>query len=758
MSKRYEIEREGQIEFFRTFRINAEQVLIDNTDGVCNGNILEFKLNINDINKVLFQAIKYLSKLRIKGKSVPSNILLISLNDEICYVFSSQDYFDEIHKAYFGSASKDNEAFVSKGEPKIINYSSSNEQGAVDLLKLLKTKEYIPIAIDDNCIVGWAERYYRENPKASKGDFLGDSTGKVKVIGEIRQPNVFNGLILPYEGETNEKFKYLMDRLNDNLKKKDLGAFYTPILYCEKGVELLRKAIDRVPKGNDYIILDRCAGTGNLESVLSDTELSHCILSTYEYYEYKVLCERLGDKVRFIIPPIEYDDTYDKGFVKNANALSEEYVKNTLIKKYLDNDKCTIILLENPPYAETTSIEHQKRKKSKSSTSWKNNFVVQEMKKEVKGSVSNDLANAFIWSAFKYYLRQSTDSYIVFSPVKYWKVQHLINKKFIAGFAVNRKHFHTNINACVMLSLWSNEDDVKSKSIKLEAFDIQDNKLKYDGELSIDRIYTTYSQKYYDKRKSLTDTLGGILLGLNGLEASDSVKKRLKPISGDSIIGYLVADSSGFDNPDNVSSLLVAGRYNGNGFFLRKDNYLEKLPMFASSRYIRYNPTWTERARIMKSGDGSERYLKDVRSGKLNQQLLQVLLFCVLEMQNHMRTFTGSDGRFYRNELCLDTTNASTIASEDLKALNLNKNEKELFELWNKILDEAKKTKNYNSRLTYGVYHIKEELNTFHKNELNETVYDYPMLNGNLATLRALIKSYYLEEIVPFLFEYEFLK
>lgn len=198
---------------------------MDNTDGVYNGNLLEFKLNINNINKVLFQSIKYLSKLRIKGKSVPANILLISLNEELCYVFNSQDYFDEIHKVYLGSASRDNDDFVAKTSPKIIDYSSSNILRVAELLDKLKLTDYMPIKIDDNCIVGWAERYYHENPTASKGDFLGDSEGKVKIIGEIRQPKVFKGLILPYTGKTNEKFKYLMDKLNDNLKKERLRSF-----------------------------------------------------------------------------------------------------------------------------------------------------------------------------------------------------------------------------------------------------------------------------------------------------------------------------------------------------------------------------------------------------------------------------------------------------------------------------------------------------------------------------------------------------
>lgn len=243
-----------------------------------------------------------------------------------------------------------------------------------------------------------------------------------------------------------------MDKLNDRLHKKNLGAFYTPELYVKKAIELLRVAIANVPSGNDYIILDRCAGTGNLEKLLTNEELSHCVLSTIEYYEYKVLIELLGDKVRHIIPPTEKEDTFNMGLVKGADALSKDYIENDVIKQYIDNPKCTIILFENPPYSETTSIEHQKLKKGKENSVWKNSYVIKEMKKEVKGTVLNELSNAFIWSAFKYYLRQPTDSYIVFSPIKYWKSQHLINKKFINGFGFNRKHFHTNIEVLYLLA------------------------------------------------------------------------------------------------------------------------------------------------------------------------------------------------------------------------------------------------------------------------------------------------------------------
>lgn len=763
MIKKFSVELEGQIEFYEQYlkvvnpSLSYDDIFRNNTDGILNGNLLEFKLNITDLNACLFQTIKYLSAMRIKGEPLPANILLISLNTATTYVYKSADYLMEIEKVYVGGASRKNVGFFAKDYVLKFEYGE-NQSDEFSLIQLLKENNYTKIHIDENCIVGWAEKYYRENPQARKSDFIGDTTGKVKIIGEIREPNKFKNYIYPYAGKDNIRFQYLMDKLNDTIQKKNLGAFYTPEPYVDKSIELVRKAIARVPKGNDYIILDRCAGTGNLEKRLTDEELSHCIVSTLEYYEYKVLLELLGSKVRYIIPPIEKEDTFNMGLVRGADALSEEYINNPVIKQYIDNPKCTIILFENPPYAETTSAEHQKAEASKSASSWKKSFIVEEMRKEVKGSVLNDLGNAFIWSAFKYYLRQPTDSYIVYSPVKYWKAQHLINKKFVEGFAFNRKHFHTKIEACIMCALWYNEG-INLSHIEINAYDIDNNdSLINYGILSVDRIYSLYSQIYYDKRIFDNDIREGVLIGLDGLEKYDG-KVRNKPLYNKNVVGYLIANTSGFDNPDLNSGFLIGGRYDGNGFYVRKDNYLEKLPMFCASRYITYNREWTERARIMKSADGADRYFKDVKNGTLSQFLLKCLVFTCFEMQNHMRTFTGSDNRFYRNELCLDTTNGETIASKDLKNLKIGEKEKELFDMWEALLKWAKKTKNYNPNYTYGVYQVFAELNTFSRDEeTGENKPDYPELNGVLKSLKQKIKEYYNSEIVPTLFNYEFLK
>ncbi len=248
---KYTLERDGQIDFYNVFlrRVNSaltlDEILADSNDGVLNGNLLEFKLHVTDLNTVLFQCIKYLSALRIKGKRVPANILIVDLNAATVWQYHSETYLEYIEKPYSGGASKDNSGFVGGSPVRTLHYDDQLDTEA--LIQILKENNFTKIHIDENCVVGWAISFYKRVPNSRKEDFIGDDSGKHKTIGEIRHPVHFKDYIYPYNGETNVKFNYLMDALNDFLQKKNLGAFYTPDLYAEKSVELVRQAIKRVP-------------------------------------------------------------------------------------------------------------------------------------------------------------------------------------------------------------------------------------------------------------------------------------------------------------------------------------------------------------------------------------------------------------------------------------------------------------------------------------------------------------------------------
>lgn len=141
----YKTEREGQMEFFDNYGIpyaDDASVLVDNTDGVYNGIIIEFKLSISNLNKVLFQAIKYLSKMRVKGESVPATILLVDLNATTVYTYKSENYREAIQKIYTGAASKNNEGFIAGPYNQQLDYSNMIESAEVK--KLLKGKKDLP--------------------------------------------------------------------------------------------------------------------------------------------------------------------------------------------------------------------------------------------------------------------------------------------------------------------------------------------------------------------------------------------------------------------------------------------------------------------------------------------------------------------------------------------------------------------------------------------------------------------------------------
>lgn len=604
------------------------------------------------------------------------------------------------------------------------------------------------------------------------------------------------------------------------MHRKELGAFYTPPAYCKKALELVRKAIKQIPKGNDYILVDRCAGTGNLEEPLTDknvedislgelpkylsdefiknyikekslfiptileetnlkdttqitlgdlerfptktkikdylfdNELSHCIVTTYELKEWLVLNERIGDKVKTIIPPKGINQM--NPLVDGGDALAVEVFED--IKPYIEDKKCNVILFENPPYSDIGAVQNNPAT-SKNKTSWKSSLVCEKMreyvkdKSEISNRAINDLANLFIWSGFEYYLTLPEDSYIVFSPPKYFKSQHLIEKKFEEGFIFNRYYFHAKSPSAISCVWWKNISDKKEK-YSLEIFDIdnpnpwlKNAELKSLGQIEINKVYRNLSYFYerYNVNQYPNDTKG-ITLAWNGEEIINK-KYKLNPIYNDNLIGYLIAQDFGFEHPRLSTNLVRCLVYAEHGFYLREDNFLEKLPLFCAGKY-ESGKRWWESGTIFKSSDGGNKFEKD------KNFLKSCFIYTCLSYFNKCLSFDGSDGRRYQNKLCFDE---GSFGNKILKKYKLDKDEKELIHIFKEVLKEAKKTKKYNKDYLYGVYQISKELNTSHKKEDN-IIYDYPELNTKLIELKFKLTRYYEKTIREKLFKYELLK
>ncbi len=804
-------EREGQNSFFNKFGITDTE-LSNNTDGTYNGNLFEFKPNINNINVALFQALKYLNHMRIKGISIPANILLVSLNQETAYLFNSQDFASDYINCppFIGPASKGNNEFSTTIKPEVIKYDKP--AGIQRVTELLQTNNFTKVTIDIYDVVGWSNRFYAENPRATK----------IKLFEELRKPVFFKKLIYPWKGKEND-FKYIMDLLNDQMHRKELGAFYTPPAYCKKATELIRKAIAQIPKDHDYIILDRCAGTGNLLEFLTDkpvneitvnelrkylsdefvnkylkdkanvlplikfddlnqvtveklekyntkinirdyifdNELSHTVVNTYELKEWIVLNERFGNKVKMIIPPpsevsgkeslVNGGDALSEQFIlaKTKIKIGKEYINSiTELNNFIKNKKINIILFENPPFRDTASNSHTTATKGYTS------YVKEQLKGELKGPALNDLSNLFIASAYKYYLNKPDDYYLLFSPVKYWKSVGLGDHKFVDGYLFNRAHFHAGSSA-ISCILWQNLDEIKEELV-LMAYDMEaQNASNFNTTnlLPIDKVKIKKTHnlisKLYEKYNVTESDSVGVLLELDGRETQKSyTTASIKPIFNKSIIGYLVSREFSFDHPRLATTLVRCGLYDGHGFYLHTGNYLEKLPLFAAGKYDSGN-RWWEKGTIFKSSDGGNNYIQD------KDFLKSCLIYTCLSYFNKCRSFNGSDKQFYKNELCFD---GETVAAKKLKSFKLLELEKDLLASFKEVLDEAKKIDSYNPNYTYGTYQIDDELNTSHKDENNVTSYDHPQLNTKLLSLKTKLNKYYEVKIQPKLFEYQLLK
>ena len=465
--------------------------------------------------------------------------------------------------------------------------------------------------------------------------------------------------------------------------------------------------------------------------------------------------ERIGQDVRNIIPPTEDNVMYENGKVSNADAMSKDYIDNLLIKQYVNNPKCTIILYENVPYSDEVSGNKEARGKGV-----RRSFVFNEIQKALPGfrvssiATAREIANQFIWSGFRYYMREKTDSYIVFSPIKYWKTIGLFSKKMISGYLFDRKYFHASETA-ISCILWANID-MKCDEIKLVVCSIDgDGTIKELAEPSIHKsVLNSFSDKYFDYEIKPTDVETNVFCEADGTETAGR-KCTGKSYTSHDIIGYLRTTALAINAQQRYLTRMKI--FNAAGFYLRRDTYLKKLPLFVAKLYT--PSEWYEKDVRFTTSDGGDAYTHD------NEFLKSCLLYTVLSNQNKCLSFTGSDGRYYRNELTLDNTNGDTCASSDLAKLFAKYpsdcDEQELISLWKNIIKEAKKTANYNPNLTYGVYQITKELNTSHKEgsgNSEKTVYDYPNLNSYLVSLRDNLKAYYKSHITDKMFKYELLK
>ena len=373
----------------------------------------------------------------------------------------------------------------------------------------------------------------------------------------------------------------------------------------------------------------------------TEEELKHCVLNTYDYTEWTTLKGLYDGRVKMIIPPTHQSIDYNNGLLLYGDALGEDFYKfcfgskmvglfdepykeqSKLLSKWLKDDKMTIIMLENPPFVEPQGGAS----KGKATFKIKDKYMYQVMGKEQfeTKNVNRATENLFIWSAFKFFLRQPTDSYILFSPIKYWKSQHIIDKKFIRGYVCNREHFNASEGGILLIE-WANIDS-------------NNEELPVDSDLGKRTIKKIHNNPLPLMKDSDGENIIAYLFNLSNIPKNDNGK----------IVNIL--------NPNYIK---VQKPYK-----LCEDNIMSQLPLWLANCYDAAD--YTEKEVIMKTSDLGDKYLKD------EEFLLDSFIWSGLSDKN--KCISNED---VRNEFCFGQ---DTLADKILTNYKLNNQHKELYSL-----------------------------------------------------------------------------
>lgn len=645
------------------------------------GSLVEFKVVAKSNSDVFNQMKRYIRAYNARGLSLPKYGVYIITESQKYTVFNLE-YETYCEDAVICS----NLDLVVDSERKTSNADS-----------WINNTETQKGWIDENSIVAYNDVYFSSRGKSRKK--------KDDFIAELANPTILN--IKPYEWQPDgDMERKLLDCLGSAELKKRLGAFFTPAYAARQSTNYVRNIIRNLSEDEDYVIVDRCCGSGNLEMEFTEEELSHCILSTMVFAEKTTLKGLYEGKVKAILPLDETTDS--EGCMPSGDALSEEF--NNGLSTILEicrrdaesrGKKLVVIGLENPPYANAGAGLKDGKVKQKGNS---DNYITKQMKNSDIGRASNDLANKFIWSGFEYFF----DYYVVYSPIKYWKSQHLVDKKFLEGYIANRADFHAAEGGISIIS-WKNEDSA-NEHITLQAM-INDE--------IIDVVVNKIKEGYNTSILPQGDSNGEVIL-----------------INNDGVL--------------NAKSGFLVNKYtdcHAKYIKLSVDNNIKQaLPLFVANCYTCKD--FTEKEIIMKSGDKGTLYQED------REFLEDCFLWCCLTDKNKCIS-----DRTRQNEMALEQNSKA-----DQIVDRTSNHRMDLIRSWRNVITQAKACEEYNPNYKYGLAQIISDIDInidtaitdkngkFLQKKKNQSLHEA------IISLKAELKKFYSDYLEPKLFEYELLK
>ncbi len=380
---------------------------------------------------------------------------------------------------------------------------------------------------------------------------------------------------------------YLLER-RDSLIPLDersfKGAFYTPLEVVDKAYNKLTETLGKNWQ-KKYIVWDMCCGVGNLEVKHSNPR--NIYMSTLDNTDIDVMkaTKTCVSAQRFQYDYLNDDITDDGKIDYNlTNKVPEG------LRKAISEGK-EILILINPPYAESTNFENiakgvdAKNKGGVAKTKVASNLM------EDYGKASNELFTQFLARIAKEIPKATI---AMFSTMKYVnapnfeKFRQKWNGKYLGGFAVHNKAFEGLTGKFpIGFLIWeTNQNSNKKRPITEISVEVLDKNSKPIGEKSFYNLPNNTFLNVWINRPETNKTPAVPLI--NGIYPAKS-KPSLKTWS-DNAIAYMYCGGNDFQHAEQQTVIYSSVYRGGHGFYITPENLCKASIIFSVRRLIA--PTW----------------------------------------------------------------------------------------------------------------------------------------------------------------------
>lgn len=427
--------------------------------------------------------------------------------------------------------------------------------------------------------------------------------GKIFELGSI---DGYDRFWRVYDRPPKKQYRnYLLERRDSLIpldERQFKGAYYTPLDVVGKAYDYLSATLGEKWQ-KDYVVWDMCCGVGNLETKHSNPR--NLYMSTLDQSDVDIMraTRTCVGAERFAYDYLN-DDITDSGEIDYTLTNKVPLSLQSAIRAGKK-----ILVLINPPYAETTNADN-----SVAGRVGKNKTGVKRTKMASVGMPEYGKASNELFLQFVARIAKEIPTAVVgmFSKMKFINAQasedfrQVWNACYLNGFVVHSRAFDgIHGDFPIGFTIWKTDNRRNSKRMEISevACDVYDRNLNPIGSKTFYNLPVgSYLSKWIRRPRANKQLCVPLSSALNPPVGERRDQRGTK--WSDGAIGYLVTGGNELQNQKYIT-VLSSGASRGHGIYVNEDNLLQCAVYFTVTRIVR--PTWlNDRDQFLQPSDQLE--------------------------------------------------------------------------------------------------------------------------------------------------------